>query len=91
MSVMTGKRENRRPEELQTGQAHGKKELIGNRQTHSFRKGKSRLTNLITCYDEATTSVNMDRVTNIVFLGLCKVLETAPHLHPCLQDGETWI
>jgi len=55
-----------------------KDDMIGGNQ-YGFINSKSCLTNLVAFYDGVTVSVDKGRATDIIYLDLCKVFDTALH------------
>ena len=49
------------------------KVIVANQQ--DITKGKSYLTNVVDCYDAVTQSVDKGRLTDIIYLDLCKAFD----------------
>ncbi|RMC07517.1 hypothetical protein DUI87_16991 [Hirundo rustica rustica] len=63
---------------METVLRHTENEVIGDSQ-HDFTKGTSCWTNFTAFYDTVTVLVDEGRATDIIYLGLCKAFDTAPH------------
>ena len=72
------------------------KHVIGKSQ-HSFTKGKSCLTNLIAFYSKVTSSAEVGRVVDMVYLDFFKAFDTVSHslllvklMHNSLDKWSLW-
>jgi len=46
---------------------------------HGFMKGRSCLTNLISCYDQVTCLVDKGKAVDVIYLDFSKTFDTASH------------